>query len=184
MKLMDRLFKRRPSGLLVPDQKVYAKGVYKMEHYHKEELIHECEFENIIVNEGLIFLLNVVFTNQSNVGGWYIGVFTNNYVPVSSDTAATITGNAGEFTGYSGGARPTFTPAAAAQPTPSLNNLNSKATFTFTGSATLIGAFIVSSATPGGTSGTLYSAAQFPTSRPVANTDVMNLGYTLSLSSS
>lgn len=184
MKLFDGLFKRRPSGLLVPDQKAYLKGVYKMEHYRKGELIHECEFENIIVSEGLIFLLNVVFTNQSNVGGWYVGVFTNNYTPVISDTAATITGNAGEFTGYSGGARPTFNAAPAAQPTPSLNNLSNKASFTFTGSATLIGAFIVSTATPGGTTGTLYSAAQFPTSRPVAPTDVMNLGYTLSLASS
>lgn len=174
----------RKSGLLVPKEKAFVHGRYHVEHFREGELIDEFDFDNIVVNEGLIFLLNLAFTNASNVGGWYLGVFTNNYTPVATDTAATITGNAGEFTGYSGGARPTFTPAAATQPTPSLNNTSNRASFTFTGTATLIGAFLVSSATPGGTSGTLYSAAQFPSSKQVSNTDNMLLSYTLSLGSS
>lgn len=173
----------RESGLITTKEKAFVHGRYHVEHFRKGELIDEFEFDNVVVNEGLIFLLNLAFTNLQNVAGWYMGVFTNNYVPVPSDTAATITGNAGEFTGYSGGARPTFTPQAASQPTPSLNNSSSRASFTFTGSATLVGAFLVSSATPGGTTGTLYSAAQFPSSKSVSNTDNMLLSYTLSLGS-
>lgn len=169
-------------GVLVPS--VYVKGVWSFEHFRKGKKIDEFEAENICVNEGLIFMLNVIFTNQSNVGGWYMAVFTNNYTPVSTDTAASITGNAGEFTGYSGGARPIFLPAAATQPTPSLNNSSNRASFTFTGSATLIGAFLVSNATPGAASGTLFSALQFPSSKSVSNTDQLLAAYTLSLASS
>jgi hypothetical protein len=183
MRLRD-LFTKRPSGLLVPKAQGFVLGKYDVQHFRKGELIDEFEAKNICTNEGLIFMLNLMFTNATNVGGWYMAVFTNNYTPVATDTAATITGNAGEFTGYSGGARPTFSPAAAAQPTPSLNNTSNRASFTFTGSATLIGAFLVSSATPGGTSGTLYSAAQFPSSKSVSNTDNMLLSYTLALGSS
>jgi hypothetical protein len=170
-------YEKLDSGLLVP------KGVYKGTILRKGEIVDEFEFENICVNEGLIFLLNTIFASQQNVSGWYMGLFTNNYTPVATDTAATITGNAGEFTGYSGGARPTFNAATAVQPTPSLSNSGNRASFTFTGTANLIGAFLVSSPTPGGTTGTLFSAAQFPSAKSVSNTDQLLLTYTLSASS-
>lgn len=144
----------------------------------------EFEFENICVNEGLIQMLNAEFGLGSQITTWYLGVFTNNYTPVSTDTASSIVANAGEFTGYSGGTRPAFTPVAAVQPTPQLTNAGSRASFTFTGSATLIGTFLISSATPGSNTGTLFSAAQFPSSKVVGNTDQLLLTYTLTASSS
>lgn len=182
--MLEKLFgfAKTESGLYVP--RVIAKGIYTVEHFRKGEKIDEWTAENVCTNEGLIYALNLVFTTTQSSNNWYVAVFSNNYTPLATDTSATITGNAGEFTGYSGGARPSFTPAAAAQPTPSLDNSNSKASFTFTGSATLVGAFLVSSATPGGTSGTLYSAAQFPSSKNVSNTDNILLSYAVSLASS
>lgn len=176
-------YEKRESGLIVPRGHFKAQIIRGLESdYPMED--EEFEFDNICVNEGLIFLLNTIFANQQNVSGWYMGVFTNNYTPVATDTAATLPGNAGEFTGYSGGARPTFSPASAAQPTPSISNANSRASFTFTGSANLVGAFLSSSPTPGGASGTLFSAAQFPSAKAVSNTDQLLLTYTLSASSS
>lgn len=174
-------FHKRDGGLFVPKAK--ATGIYTIEHFRKGEKIDEFQAENVCTLEGLIFLLNIGFTSTQSAQNWHVGLFVNNYTPVGSDTAASFGGNAGECVAYSGGARPGFTPAAAAQPTASLNNSASKAVFAFTGSATIMGTFLVSSATPGGTGGILYSAAQFPSSKGVSNTDTMAVGYAANLGS-
>lgn len=168
----------RPKG--VYKAKIIRGPLSEFKHLGDEEF--ECE--NICVAEGLIALLNMGFGLLSPITQWYMAVFQNNYTPVSTDTAATIVGNAGEFNGYSGGARPNFTPAAAVQPTPQLTNSANRASFTFTGSATLIGAFLISSAGILSATGTLFSAAQFPSSKSVGNTDQLLLTYTLNASSS
>ena len=146
-------------------------------------VIDEWEFDNICVNEGLIAILNAIFTGATLSSNWYMGVFQNNYTPVATDTASSIVANSGEFTGYSGGARPTFTPAVASG-APTLTNSATRAAFTFTGAATLNGAFLISSATPGSNTGTLFSAAQFGSPKSVGNTDQLLLTYTLTAASS
>ena len=169
--------------LWVPDNTIIHAGKYTGQILRDGKLVDEFEFDNICVNEGLIAMLNGTFAGGTTITSWYLGLFQNNYTPVASDGAATITANAGEFTGYSGGARPTFTPAAASG-TPSLTNSASRASFTFTGAATLTGAFLVSSPTLGGNTGTLFSAAQFGSSKSVGATDQLLLTYTLNASSS
>jgi hypothetical protein len=171
-------------GVLLPQVKIKTLGHYEAQIVRDGKVVDEFEFDNICVNEGLIALLNVGFAGQSIISNWYMGVFTGNYTPVATDTASSIVGNATEFTGYSGGARPSFSPAAAAQPTPSLTNSANRASFTFTGAATLLGAFLISSATPGSSTGTLFSAAQFGSPKTVGNTDQLLLTYTLNAASS
>ena len=171
------------SGLLVPG-KIRTLGRYDAQIIRKGEVVDEFSFDNICVNEGLIAMLNITFGLTSIIPNWYMGLFTNNYTPVATDTASSIVGNAGEFTGYSGGARPAFTSVAATQPTPQLTNTASRASFTFTSPATLIGAFLISNATPGSNTGTLFSAAQFSASKTVGATDQLLLTYTLTASSS
>lgn len=179
----------KKNGLLVPE-KGLVMGRFKAritrgyESPLWAEGDDEFEFDNICVAEGLIYLLNAGFGLVSPNSQWYMGVFQNNYTPVSTDTAASIVGNAGEYNGYSGGARPNFTPAAAAQPTPQLTNAASRASFTFTGTSTLIGAFLISSAGILSATGTLFSAAQFPSPKSVGNTDQLLLTYVLTASSS
>lgn len=136
------------------------------------------EFDNICTYQGLIALLNATFAGGSQITNWYLGLFSNNYTPVSTDTASSFISSAGEFSGYSGGARPAFSPAAATS-TPSINNTATAATYTFTAGATIYGAFLASSATLGGTSGTLFSAAQFGSSKNVSSGDQLILTYTI-----
>lgn len=176
---------RLPSGLFVPAPKETAKasGFYVVEHFRKGDKIDEFIAENTTINEGLIAALNIMFAGTSVISNWYCAVAQNNYTPVATDTASSIVGNFGEFTGYSGGARPNFTPTAASG-SPTISNSASKATFNFTGSATLTGAFLISSATPGSNTGTLYSAALFGANKPVANTDQITLTYQTALTSS
>lgn len=138
----------------------------------------DFDFRNVATYQGLISLLNTMFTGSGQITNWYLGVFQNNYTPVVTDTMSSFVTSAGEFTGYSGGARPTFSPAAASG-SPTINNGASAATFTFTGSATLYGAFLSSVATPGSGSGILFSAAQFGASKNVSSGDQLILTYTI-----
>lgn len=169
------------NGLLVPD-KAQVMGFYRCTLLRGGEKIDEWDADNLVVQQGLTAMLNIMFAGISIISNWYIGVAQNNYTPVSTDTASSIVGNFGEVTAYSGGARPSFTAAQATSP--SVTNSASQATFNFTGSATLTGAFLISSATPGSNSGTLYSAAQFGASKSVGNGDQLTLTYTTSLSGS
>ncbi len=174
-------FKKNGAGLFMPAK---AKGFYVAEQFRDGKKIDEWEWENTIVNEGLIALLNIGFAGSSLITNWYMGLFSGNYTPVSTDTASSIVGNATEFTGYSGGARPSFTPTAASQPTPTITNSAAKANFTFTSGGTLFGGLLISSATPGSNTGTLWSAGQFGSSKTVAIGDTLALGYSTSLASS
>lgn len=140
--------------------------------------VEKFDFDNICTYQGLISLLNTMFAGTGQITNWYLGVFQNNYTPVVSDTASTFVSSAGEFTGYSGGARPTFT-AAAASGSPTLGNSAAAATFTFTGSATLYGAMLASVATPGSGAGVLFSAAQFGSPKNVGSGDQLILTYTI-----
>ena len=175
-------YNRLHSGLWMPEKQVLA-GRYHAELRREGKLIDEWDFDNVITNQGLVVMLNMMFAGGSVVSNWYLALFANNYTPTASDTASSIISNAGEFTSYSGGARPAFTPAAATT-TPSINNSASQASYTFTGSGTLVGGFLISSATPGSNSGVLYSAAQFGASKSVASTDQLSITYTTGLSSS
>jgi hypothetical protein len=90
-----------------------------------------------------------------------------------------------EVTAYSESTRPIATFAAATNANPSVvTNTASKATFTMNGTTTVGGAFLTSNNTKGGTTGTLFSAADFqsPGDRSVVSGDILSVTYTFSLS--
>jgi hypothetical protein len=89
-----------------------------------------------------------------------------------------------EVTAYSESTRPTATLAAATNANPSVvTNTASKAVFTINGTTTVGGAFLTSNNTKGGSTGTLFSAADFsaPGDRSVVSGDILNVTYTFSL---
>jgi hypothetical protein len=65
-----------------------------------------------------------------------------------------------------------------------VTNSASKATFNINATATVGGAFLTSDDTKGGSTGTLFSAADFqsPGDRSVVNGDTLTVTYTFSLS--
>ena len=175
-------YEKNASGLLVPKkQGIVFSGKYRGTIIREGEIIDEFECENIVVNEGLNALLNVILGSASVLYPWYLGVFSGNYTPVASVGAATIASAATEFISYSGGVRPTFVPAAAASQ--SITNSASPASFSFTAGAALYGAFLISSSTLNGTSGTLLSAAQFGSVKNVSSGDQLLLNYTFNAAS-
>ena len=185
-------YEKLVNGLWVPDTdgvmedlraNISSEGRYHAKIIRVEGDDEEFEFDNLCVYQGLIALLNLGFAGAAPIGNWYLGVFGANYTPVNTDTASSIIGNATEVTGYTGGARPGFSPPQATG-APTLTNTASPATFTFNANATVYGAFLISSATPGSGAGVLFSAAQFGAPKTVGSGDQLILSYTLNAASS
>jgi len=152
-------------------------GKYIGQIIRKGKVIDEFEFDNLVVDQGLNYALNASFGQTSALTSWYIGLFEGNYTPVAGVTAATIAGLATETTAYTSGTRPAWTTVSATAK--SLTNSASRASFTFNATKTIYGAFLVSSSTKSGTSGTLFSAARFTTAKTVDTDDELLVTYVL-----
>lgn len=161
-------------------------GVFKIECFDSQgNLKWEAESHNLVVNAGLKDMNDKYFTGSAYTAAWYIGLYgasaSNN--PAAGDTAASHAGWT-EVTTYSNATRPQATFAAATTADPSvITNSASPAAFSINGTATVGGAFLISNSTKGGTTGVLFSAADFaaPGDRSVASGDTLNVTYTFSL---
>jgi hypothetical protein len=140
------------------------------------------EVPNIVVNAGLNDVLDKYFKGSTYTAAFYVGLVDN--AGFSAYAAGdTMSSHAGwtEFTSYSGTDRPTLTLGSVASQ--SVNNSASKAAFSISSSGTVRGAFITTGATKGGTSGTLFGAASFASTRSVDNGDTLNVTTTLTAAS-
>ena len=166
---------------------VKATGKYTVECYDRDgNLKWVAETPNLVVNVGLQYMAGVALTSTAQITTWYLGVYgsgaTNS--PAAGDTMSSHIGWT-EVTAYSEANRPTAVFAAATNANPSVvTNTSNKAVFTINGTTVVGGAFLTSNNTKGGTTGTLFSAADFssPGDRSVVNGDILNVTYTFSLS--
>ena len=164
-----------------------ATGKYTVECYDKDgNLKWVAETPNLVVNVGLQYMAGTSLTSTAQITTWYLGLYgsgaTNS--PSAGDTMGTHAGWT-EVVAYSESTRPAATFAAATNANPSVvTNTASKAVFTINGTTTVGGAFLTSNNTKGGSTGTLFSAADFsaPGDRSVVSGDILNVTYTFSLS--
>ena len=163
-----------------------AKGVYKIQCHDKDgNLKWEDEALNLVVNVGLQDMNAKYFTGSAYTAAWYIGLYGAgaSNTPAAGDTMSSHAGWT-EVTAYSQATRPacTFGTPTTANPSVATNSA-SPATFSINATTTVGGAFLTSNNTIGGTTGTLYSAADFsaPGDRAVTNGDTLSVTYTLSL---
>jgi len=163
-----------------------AKGVYKIQcHDAQGNLKWEDEAPNLVVNVGLQDMNAKYFTGSAYTAAWYIGLYgaaaTN--IPAAGDTLSSHAGWT-EVVAYSQATRPacTFGTPTTANPSVATNSA-SPASFSINGTTTVGGAFLTSNSTKSGTTGTLYSAADFssPGDRAVVSGDTLSVTYTLSL---
>lgn len=140
---------------------------------------------NLVVNVGLKDMNDKYFAGSGYTATWYLGLYgassSNN--PAAGDTAASHAGWT-EVTAYSQANRPTCTFGAATTADPSvISNSGSPAAFSINATTTVGGAFLISNNTKGGTTGVLFSAADFqsPGDRAVVNGDTINVTYQFSL---
>lgn len=163
-----------------------AKGMYKIQcHDAQGNLKWEDEAPNLVVNVGLQDMNAKYFTGSSYTAAWYIGLYgaAASNSPAAGDTMSSHIGWT-EVTAYSQATRPacTFGTPTTANPSAATNSA-SPATFSINGTTTVGGAFLTSNNTKGGSTGTLYSAADFsaPGDRAVVSGDTLSVTYTLSL---
>ena len=163
-----------------------ATGKYTVECYDKDgNLKWKAETPNLVVNAGLQYMAGVALTSTAQITSWYIGLYgaAASNTPAATDTMSSHIGWT-EDTTYSNATRPAATFAAATNANPSVvTNSASVAQFTINGTTTIGGAFLTSNNTKGGSTGTLFSAADFqsPGDRNVTSGDTLNVTYTLSL---
>ena len=143
-------------------------------------------FKNLVVNVGKTDLLNKYFAGTSYTAAWYLGLVDGASSPTynAADTMASHSGWT-ENVGYSQSTRPAaaFGSASASgggAGSAGTGTISTSATaFSINATGTIAGAFLTTSNTKSGTTGTLYSAGSFTTgNRSVLLGDTLNVTYT------
>jgi hypothetical protein len=163
--------------------KANLKGMWKIEHLDSEGNVKGVyEFHNDIVNQGKNDLLDIMFSDGTQVAstGWYVGLISSSgYSALAA--ADTMASHAGwtEFTGYSETTRQAWGPGAAASQ--SITN-STPITFSITSNGTIKGLFVCTNDTKGGTTGRLWATGLWSTGDAnVVNGDSFRATYTVSL---
>jgi hypothetical protein len=166
-----------------------ACGRYYAECHDKDgNLKWTAEGDNLVVNVGLQYMAGTALANsKAQITLWYVGLYgaAASNTPAASDTMAPG-GHPGwtEIDCYSDANRPQAIFAASTNANPSVvTNTSNKAVFNIDATATVGGAFLTSDNTILGTTGTLFSAADFqsPGDRSVVSGDVISVTYQFSL---
>jgi len=162
------------------------KTVWDVEHWREGKLIEKTQDSNIVTDEGLNHLLDVMFTGGSQIAllNWYVLIYNTNSTPVAGTTY-----NIPVFTEeeeYDSATRPLWQGGNVASK--SVTNSTNKATFVFNSTSdgnTIYGGALVGGVGAGVTgdtadgSGVMYSAAQFSSSKLVADDDTLKVSVTL-----
>jgi len=180
------------------NQKLNLKGKFYFKHYREGKLICEESFDNLFMNESLVYALNSAFgvsvggapTPYSNL---YIGLSQENRTWQATDAAATVNTVANEMQIYSPATRPAWAPVALSDiGSIMLSSSGAEALFTIGdlsgtgGQTTVYGAFLISSNTKDGSGdalATLIAGNNFGASRILFSNDEFRVGYTLTASS-
>ena len=163
-----------------------ATGVFNIICHDKDgNLKWEAQSKNLVVNVGLQYMAGTALTSVTQITTWYLGLYgaAAANTPAAGDEMSSHVGWT-EVVAYSNGTRvaATFVTATAANPSV-VTNSASPAVFNINGTTTVGGAFLTSGSAKSGTTGTLFSAADFgsPGDRSVVNSDTLSVTYTFSL---
>lgn len=141
---------------------------------------------NLVVNVGVQNMNTQYFTGSTYTAAWYIGLVAGNAASTTYSGGDTLASHAGwtESSAYTGNRKAVTFGAATLSNVSNINNSSSTASFSINATANIAGAFLCNVAT--GTSGLLFSAADFqsPGDRQVVNGDVLNVTYSFNLSAS
>jgi len=163
-----------------------ATGLFEIKCHDKNgNLKWEAQSKNLVVNAGLAYMAGTALTSVTQITTWYLGLYGagSSNTPAAGDTMSSHAGWT-EVVAYSNATRvaATFVTATTANPSV-VTNSASPATFNINGTTTVGGAFLTSGSAKSGTTGTLFSAADFgsPGDRSVVSSDTLSVTYTFSL---
>ena len=140
---------------------------------------------NIVVDQGLNYVLNSAFLGQAQVTAFYIGLFQGNYNPVAGLTGANFEAQANEFTAYTAADRPAWDIGNDPTNTKTVTDAGNEAEFVYSagGPYNIYGAALFTGATKEGGADMCIAATRFASSRlNQAAGDRLAVGYTLAAS--
>lgn len=161
------------AGAGAAEQVAGPRFIYSYELIRDGEVIDQWETSNLVTTAGKNDLIDKYFKGSAYTAAWYLGL-AGSGTKAAGDTLASHAGWS-EVNPYSGNR-----PAITFGTTSGGSNTATAVSYTCTGSATVAGAFVASANT--GTSGTLYSAGDFSSSRAVISGDTLNVTLTVSIS--
>lgn len=169
------------------DEILAAAGVYTVECRDAQgDLKWTDTIKNVVTTVGKNDLLDKYLAGSAYTAAFYLGLISSvSYLgaPQGTDTMSSHTNwteaGATNAPAYSQGARPTAAWSAAAA---GAKALSASLAYSITSSGTIKGAFLTTVATKDGTTGILFSAGLFSGGdKVVANTDTLNVSYSLSV---
>jgi hypothetical protein len=169
-------FERTEDGIYFPSSRLLAKGVFR---YNKRGEPEEYS-ENLVVNQGLDYLLGAGVNGASSISNWYIAPYSGNVTVLATWTAANFTATATEWTLYTSATRPAWSKGAVASG--GIDSFATKAEFESTADTqTVRGAALISVATKSAITGTLMAASNFPSAKALDTDEILDIGYGLQL---
>ena len=171
--------------LVLPER--FVKGFWKLAAYENMQArlenspFWQGEDPNGITDEGIHYLLEVGFRSdagmpEAQLAPWYAGLIDNSGF-TGLDPSDTMSSHSGwtESQDYSEAVRQTLAFAAAAS-----RAISDDVSFTMNATKTIEGIFVTSNNVKGGTTGKLWSTAQFSTAPALVSGNVLTANYSLS----
>lgn len=159
-----------------------VKTRWQWEHFREGKRIDAWTESNIVVNEGLNYLLNVGLKGDTQITSWYIVTFENDFTPDGDETYATP--GYTECTAIDEATRPVWTGGTVSGQ--SVDNSGSRATFTYNASKTIYGGALVGGGSAANTKGDtagggkIYCCSRFTSgSKVVLDDDILKVTVTL-----
>ena len=170
-------FEETEDGLFFPRSRLLINGVFK---YNKRGEPEECS-TNLVVDEGLNYIIDVALGVENKISTFYIAPFTGPAAVANTWTGSNFTGNAIEWNlGYEEALRPVWDEGPVA--TGGIDSFNSKAVFTSAADGEVVtGAGLISTSGKGATAAVLIAASKFPSAKNLDIGEILEIGYGLQL---
>lgn len=134
------------------------------------------EWENLVVDAGLDYALDAALSGGAAITSWFIGLINATPSIAAGDTMSSHAGWT-ENTAYDEATREAWVDGGVSGG--SVDNVGNEAVFTgSTDSQSIDGAFLTSNSTKGGTTGTLYAAGTFGTTKSFDDGDTLTVTAT------
>lgn len=173
-------YEKTEEGIYLPTEKALIGGQFEVT-VRGSGLVERSH--NLVVNEGLDYVLEAAVGDTAGIANWYIALFTGDVTVVATWTAATFTATATEWTAYDEATRGAWTNSAVASA--GTDSFASKASFTSSADTqTVRGAALLSASAKSATSGILLAASRLSSDKNLSTGEILDVGYGLTLTAS
>lgn len=174
--VLDGHFEATERGLFVPASRVMISGIFVYSKRGEED-----EYTaNLVVTEGLNYLVGVALKATTPITTWYIAPFTGDVTVQATWTASNFTANSSETTAYASATRPTWVGGSVTAG--AVNSFVTKAEIKSTTNGLVIrGAAMISNSQKSDTTGTLLGASKFSSAKTLDIDEILDIGYGLQI---